>query len=96
MKRDERAAPHAACARSWQRPFAAIATFANRATVIAELEARKLRHDPTELFTRAIQPALWLLVFGQVFTHTRAIPTGNLPYIDFRRQFPAGWMEIAC
>lgn len=44
---------------------------------------RKLRHDPTELFTRAVQPALWLLVFGQVFTRVRAIPTGNLPYLDF-------------
>jgi len=47
------------------------------------MEVRKLRHDPTELVTRAVQPALWLLVFGQVFTRTRAIPTGNLPYIDF-------------
>ena len=26
---------------------------------------------------------LWLLVFGQVFTRTRAIPTGDLPYLDF-------------
>jgi ABC-2 type transport system permease protein len=26
---------------------------------------------------------LWLLVFGQVFTRTRAIPTGDLRYIDF-------------
>jgi ABC-2 type transport system permease protein len=51
--------------------------------VVAELEARKLRHDPTELITRAVQPALWLLVFGQVFTRVRAIPTGNLRYIDF-------------
>jgi ABC-2 type transport system permease protein len=83
VKRDEPAAPRAAYARSWQSPFAAIATFVNRSAVIAEREARKLRHDPTELFTRAIQPALWLLVFGQVFTHTRAIPTGDLPYIDF-------------
>jgi len=51
--------------------------------VITELEVRKLRHDSTDLFTRAIQPALWLLVFGQVFTRTRAIPTGNLRYLDF-------------
>jgi ABC-2 type transport system permease protein len=51
--------------------------------VIAELEARKLRHDPTELITRAVQPALWLLVFGQVLTRVRAIPTGDVPYIDF-------------
>jgi ABC-2 type transport system permease protein len=43
----------------------------------------RLRHDPTEILTRAIQPALWLLIFGQVLTRTRAIPTGHLRYIDF-------------
>jgi ABC-2 type transport system permease protein len=64
-------------------PLAGIASFIDKTLVIAELEARKLRHDPTELITRAVQPALWLLVFGQVFTKVRAIPTGNLPYIDF-------------
>ncbi len=47
------------------------------------MEVRKLRHDPTELLTRSIQPMLWLLVFGQVFARTHAIPTGNLNYIDF-------------
>jgi len=57
--------------------------FARKTITITELEARRLRHDPTELITRALQPALWLLVFGQVFTRTRAIPTGDLPYIDF-------------
>ena len=51
--------------------------------VVAELEIRKLRHDRTALITRAVQPALWLLIFGQVFTRIRAIPTGDLPYIDF-------------
>ncbi len=38
---------------------------------------------PTELLTRAIQPALWLLIFGEVFTRIRAIPTGDLRYLDF-------------
>lgn len=57
--------------------------FATKALVITELEARKLRHDPTELLTRAIQPILWLLVFGEVLTQVRAIPTGEIPYIDF-------------
>ncbi len=57
--------------------------FVKKTLVIAELEARKLRHDPTELLTRAIQPALWLLIFGQVFSRARAIPTGGLPYLDF-------------
>ena len=64
-------------------PLAALAAFIGKTIVIAEVEARKLRHDPTELITRAMQPALWLLVFGQVFTRIRAIPTGNLRYIDF-------------
>jgi ABC-2 type transport system permease protein len=61
----------------------ALTGFVDKTLVIAELEVRKLRHDPTELITRAVQPALWLLVFGQVFTRVRAIPTGNLSYIDF-------------
>ena len=59
------------------------AGFVSKTLVIAELELRKIRHDPTELLTRAVQPALWLLVFGQVFARTRAIPTGGLPYLDF-------------
>jgi len=50
---------------------------------VAELEARKLQHDPTEVLTRAIQPALWLLIFGEVLAQIRAIPTGKVPYIDF-------------
>lgn len=58
-------------------------SFFVKTLTIAELEARKLRHDPTDLVVRAVQPLLWLLVFGEVFTRVRAIPTGNVPYIDF-------------
>lgn len=47
------------------------------------VELQKLRHDRTELYTRAIQPALWLLIFGETFTRIRAIPTGGIPYIDY-------------
>ena len=47
------------------------------------IELWKIRHDQQELITRAIQPALWLLVFGETFTRLRAIPTGNVPYLDF-------------
>jgi ABC-2 type transport system permease protein len=65
------------------RLFTAAPRFAEKTLVIAELEARKLRHDPTELIMRAVQPALWLLVFGEVFTRIRAIPTSGIPYIDF-------------
>ena len=64
---------------AWQ----AAAEFAAATRTIVELELRKLRHDPTELVTRAVQPALWLLVFGQVFSRIRGIPTGGVRYIDF-------------
>jgi ABC-2 type transport system permease protein len=60
-----------------------VTSYFGRTFTIAGMEARKLLHDPTELLTRAVQPALWLLVFGQVFTRVRAIPTGNMRYIDF-------------
>ncbi len=57
--------------------------FVAKTLMIVELEVWKLRRDPTELATRAIQPMLWLLLFGEVFSHIRAIPTGNRPYLDF-------------
>jgi ABC-2 type transport system permease protein len=50
---------------------------------IADAELRKVFRDPLEIATRAVQPILWLLVFGQVLAATRAIPTGNVPYLDF-------------
>ncbi|MFD5896075.1 ABC transporter permease [Streptomyces sp. NPDC060366] len=54
-----------------------------RVLAMCVVELQKLRHDRTELYTRAIQPALWLLIFGETFTHIKAIPTGGIPYIDF-------------
>ena len=51
--------------------------------VIAELEVLRLRHDYTEVITRGVQPVLWLLLFGEVFSRARAIPTGGVPYLDF-------------
>lgn len=67
---------------AWAEPPAAI-RFVEDAWTVAQGEIRKLVHDPTELLTRAVQPVLWLLVFGQVLAQTRAIPTGNLGYMDF-------------
>lgn len=60
-----------------------IGGFISKAYTIVQIETQKLRRDPTELFSRAVQPALWLLIFGQVLARTRAIPTGGLRYIDF-------------
>ncbi|NMC09743.1 MAG: ABC transporter permease [Methanothrix sp.] len=48
-----------------------------------ELEMRRLRHDRTEIYTRAVQPILWLAVYGTVMSHVRDIPTGGIPYIDY-------------
>lgn len=57
--------------------------FVAKTAMIVRLEVWKLRRDPTELATRAIQPILWLVLFGEVFSHIRAIPTGSRPYLDF-------------
>ncbi|UOB07835.1 ABC transporter permease [Streptomyces sp. HP-A2021] len=54
-----------------------------RVGAMCAVELQKLRHDRTELYTRAVQPALWLLIFGQTFTRIRAIPTGGIPYVDY-------------
>lgn len=64
-------------------PQAAFFAFVRKTLTIVEMEVRKLRHDVTELLTRAVQPALWLLVFGEVLASTRAIPSGNLSYEAF-------------
>jgi len=50
---------------------------------VADAEIRKLRHDPLELIMRAVQPTLWLVVFGQVMSRIRGVPTGRLSYLDF-------------
>ena len=50
---------------------------------LVEIELIKLSRDPTDLITRAIQPTLLLLIFGNVFSKLRAVPTGNLSYLDF-------------
>jgi ABC-2 type transport system permease protein len=57
--------------------------FLSSSFTVAEMEARRIRHDPTELFTRLVQPVLWLLIFGEVFTSIRAVNTGSYTYLQF-------------
>ncbi|HVY31061.1 MAG TPA: ABC transporter permease [Polyangiaceae bacterium] len=57
--------------------------FLQQTAAIVEIEVRKLARDPSEVLTRSVQPILWLLVFGQVFTRTHAIPTGKITYLEF-------------
>src|SRR5580692_9778207 len=66
----------------WAEPFPG-ANYLRQTFAIAEADVRKLVHDPVELLTRMVQPVLWLLIFGQVFNRTRAIPTGGISYLDF-------------
>ncbi|TCK22498.1 ABC transporter permease [Pseudonocardia endophytica] len=76
-------APPAASADREPGPLALTRTALSRIGTMCLVELQKLRHDRTELVTRAVQPALWLIVFGQVFTRIHAIPTGSTPYLDF-------------
>lgn len=68
---------------AWLRPLNSIAFFIRKTLNIAEMEMRKLRHEPLDLLTRAAQPVLWILIFGQVLAGARAIPTGEFGYIEF-------------
>jgi ABC-2 type transport system permease protein len=50
---------------------------------VAAAEVQKLYHDPLELLTRAVQPVLWLMLFGEVMARVRGVAPGNIPYLDF-------------
>jgi ABC-2 type transport system permease protein len=63
--------------------FGRFAQGLGQAAAIVGYEARKLAHDPSELLLRAVQPALWLVVFGGVFSAVRVIPTGSYSYLQF-------------
>jgi ABC-2 type transport system permease protein len=77
-------APHAALADAPAIADPAIwRQFPNRVITFCVVELQKLRHDRTEIFTRAVQPVLWLVIFGETFSSLHAIPTGNVPYLDF-------------
>ncbi|HTZ10371.1 MAG TPA: ABC transporter permease [Acidimicrobiales bacterium] len=60
----------------WRRYPARVATF-------CLVELQKLSHDRTKLLTRAVQPVLWMVIFGETFNKLHAIPTGHVPYLAF-------------
>src|SRR5580658_3394193 len=74
LPKEGRAAP-----RGWQR----LPLLGSRLTTFAIVEMQKLSHDRTELVTRAIQPMLWLLIFGETFSRIRGVNTSNVPYLSF-------------
>jgi ABC-2 type transport system permease protein len=54
-----------------------------RMGAFALVELQKLSHDRSELATRMVQPALWLLIFGQTFSRLHVIDTGDVSYLAF-------------
>ena len=61
----------------------ALIDFATQVFAVSDAEFRKLRHDPLELFTRAAQPVLWLVIFGKVMAQIRGLNVSGSNYIDF-------------
>jgi ABC-2 type transport system permease protein len=59
---------------------------------MAQAEMRKLRHDHLDIFTRSVQPLLWLFIFGTALSHTRVLSVGNL---DYRAYLAPGVMAQA-
>jgi hypothetical protein len=66
-----------------------------RTATLSLLELAKLRHDRTELYTRAVQPALWLLLFGETFSRTTpSRPRAGSPTSTTWR--PGSWPSRRC
>jgi ABC-2 type transport system permease protein len=61
----------------------ALRDYLTQTFAVAAAEVQKLRHDPVELLTRAVQPILWLLLFGEVMARVRGVAPGNIPYLDY-------------
>jgi ABC-2 type transport system permease protein len=57
--------------------------FLQQTYAIAAIELKKLIRDPQEVLARAVQPILWIAIFGEVFTRVHAIPTGGVSYLAF-------------
>jgi ABC-2 type transport system permease protein len=47
---------------------------------MALAEIRKLSHDHVDVFTRSIQPLLWLFLFGSAMRHNRSLMVGTSDY----------------
>ena len=77
----EPAAPRASMAD--QSVNRTLSNYGTQTYAVAAAEVQKLYHDPLELFTRAVQPVLWLLLFGEVMAQVRGVAPGNVPYLDF-------------
>jgi len=60
-----------------------LSDYATQAFAVVAAEVQKLYHDPLELLMRAVQPVLWLMLFGEVMARVRGVAPGSIPYLDF-------------
>jgi ABC-2 type transport system permease protein len=74
------------------RPGARLGRLLAGAAAMAQSELRKLRHDNLDIFTRSVQPLLWLFVFGTALRHVRRF--GGIS-IDYRAYLAPGVMAQA-
>ncbi len=56
--------------------------FIKGSVVILEIELRKMVRQKVDIITRAIQPIIWILLFGNVFSHIKGIPVRG-SYLGF-------------
>src|SRR5205807_9199147 len=91
-----RFAPSAVSPAAWAEPVAlrgnALSRLAAGIVAMAQAEMRKLRHDHLDIFTRSLQPLLWLFIFGTALRHNRALTLGQL---DYRAYLAPGVMAQA-
>jgi len=81
----------------WAEPplaavLAALGRLVNGAVAMGWAELRKLRHDYLDIFTRSVQPLLWLFIFGTALRRNRALSGG---YSDYRAYLAPGVMAQA-
>ena len=63
--------------------FGFISQLITKTRVMAWVGIIKLLHDPTELISRAVQPVIWLCIFGEAMSQVRGIPTQGVTYLEF-------------
>jgi hypothetical protein len=62
---------------------AVLKRFIRESAAVAQIEVVKLLRDPTVAISRAFQPILWLVIFGQVMAGARGFYAGELGYLAF-------------
>lgn len=90
-------APSVAWPADWaERPAALAASPLVRVlagtAAMAQAEVRKLRHDHIDIFTRSVQPLLWLFVYGTALRNAHSL---SLPGVNYRAYLAPGVMAQA-